>query len=73
MNERIKELAKQAGLKVDADGEIRHDFFGSVDAGYKKFAELIVQECYSICEDIGDKGLDGHYCADEIKRTFGVE
>ena len=65
MNERIKELAKQAGLKVDADGEIRPDFFGSVDAGYKKFAELIVRECAELC--LAD------YDADIIRAHFGVE
>ena len=45
MNKRIRELAEQAGLKVNADGEIGPAFFGSIDAGYKKFAELIVKEC----------------------------
>ena len=47
MNELIEKIAPQAGLKVNADGEIGPAFFGSVDAGYKKFAELIVQECAS--------------------------
>jgi hypothetical protein len=35
-----------------------------------KFAELIIQECLNICEEMGDNGKDGHYCADEIARTF---
>ena len=48
MNERIRELAEQAGLKVNADGEIGPAFFGSIDAGYKKFAELIVRECANV-------------------------
>ena len=70
MNERIKELAELAGLKVNADGEIGPAYFGSVDAGYRKFAELIVMECLTICEELGDKGMDGHYCADKINKTF---
>jgi hypothetical protein len=45
MNERINLIAEQAGLKVNADGEISPAFFGSVDEGYRKFAELIVKEC----------------------------
>jgi len=48
MNERIRLLAEQAGLKVNADGEIGPAFFGSIDAGYKKFAELIVKECANV-------------------------
>jgi hypothetical protein len=35
-----------------------------------KLSELIVDECLSICEELGDKGMDGHYCADKISRTF---
>ena len=72
MNERIKELAKQAfdTAEYPADQQYRIEPNSEF---CKKFAELIVQECYSICEDIGDKGLDGHYCADEIKRTFVVK
>jgi hypothetical protein len=38
----------------------------------EKFAELILQDCMSICESLGDKGLDGHYCVDKIRREFGV-
>ena len=68
MNELLKQLAEQANLS---------DFLAPNQKprakDLEKFAELIVQECYSICEDIGDKGLDGHYCADEIKRTFVVK
>lgn len=37
----------------------------------EKFAKLILKECLAICEDLGDKGLDGHYCADEIVKRFG--
>lgn len=36
----------------------------------EKFAELIVMECLTICEELGDKGMDGHYCADRITKTF---
>ena len=39
-------------------------------AEVEQFVESIVQECLNICEDMGDNGKDGHYCADEIARTF---
>jgi hypothetical protein len=35
-----------------------------------KLAELIIQECLNICEDMGNNGKDGHYCADKIAKTF---
>jgi hypothetical protein len=61
MNERIKQLAEQAGLKVNADGEIGPAYFGSVDAGYRKFAELIVQECENAI-----KSVPTHFEAQDI-------
>ena len=36
------------------------------------FADSITYECLNICEKIGDQGLDAHYAADEICRTFGM-
>ena len=32
--------------------------------------DSVLGECMRICEEMGDKGLDGHYCADEIRRRF---
>lgn len=80
MNERIIELADKAGLKVNADGELSPAYFGSVDAGYRKFAELIVQECVQACINEGktfEVESAGEYSsnlyASAIKRHFGVE
>ena len=64
MNERIKQLAKQAGY-------MRHFEFSETQL--EKFAELIVRECTNICEELGDKGLDGHYCVDKIKEHFKIQ
>lgn len=65
MNKQIKELAEKAGL-----GHEQWDTTSQFEFFLEKFAELIVRECLNICEANGDKGLDGHYCADEIVRTF---
>jgi hypothetical protein len=81
MNERIQKIAEQAGLKVNADGEISPAFFGSVDEGYRKFAELIVRECADIARAHtlekypGMKSdYDGIVHVEEaIKQHFGVE
>lgn len=67
MNERIKLLALQAGYTKDMFGVGHWDM-----PEFKKFSELLLQDCMSICEDLGDKGLDGHYCVDKIRREFGV-
>ena len=48
MNERIKELAEQAGFKTDRLGHL----FGGDDI--EKFAELIVRECCSKLEEMGE-------------------
>jgi len=67
MNERIDELMIEAGARFEFLHGVHYD-----DFQYKKFAELLLQDCMSICEDLGDKGLDGHYCVDKIRKEFGV-
>ena len=62
MNERIEQFAKQAGVIASSENDIAPPL--------EKFAELIIQECLNICEDMGDNGKDGHYCADKITKTF---
>jgi hypothetical protein len=68
MNERIKLLAEQAGFQYIKDEGI--GWAGNYNASLPKFAELIINECLTICEELGDKGMDGHYCADAISKTF---
>ena len=68
MNERILELAKQAGLKFPSE-----EALSPVEI---KFAELIVRECLDILDDEDDGSTDtksvriAAYC---IKKNFGVE
>ena len=67
MNERIKELLEQAGVKYTIMPK---------DTVYEKFAELIVRECLDILDDEDDGSTDtksvriAAYC---IKKNFGVE
>jgi hypothetical protein len=89
MNERIKELAEQAGCKVMDDGEWYIPSATGVEKivytkgiGLEKFAELIVRECMRMC-DVADMSLLEHNCVKEasgtqsakdfIKEHFGVE
>ena len=68
MNERIRELALQAG------------FLNKDEESIEYFAELIVRECAKVCDDLdiddwGDKSFDDgtYYCSRAIKQHFGVE
>lgn len=76
MNERIRELAKQAGIKITpmvVDGiEYEYedvDMDGSEDLA--KFAELIVQECAKVA-DIADENKC-EWIGGNILTHFGVE
>jgi hypothetical protein len=76
MNERIKELAEQAGLKhynwsTNESNIIDGDFKYPRLEDYEKFAELIVQEMLQTCED--HPGWSGRMIGEQIKQHFGVE
>ena len=71
MNERIKELAEQAGFKL-----IRENCYDIVSTmSVQEFAELIVRECAKIAIDCDViKYSDFRQgIAREIKEHFGVE
>ena len=68
MNERIKELAHEAGLPTyNPEG---------VPTKLEKFAELIVRECVEVCNSrVGnsDYNTGRMHCASDLKEHFGVE
>ena len=70
MNERILELAEQA-KEYSKEFNLQHEVF------QKKFAELIVQECTEICDEVqrrfGQYTFTARICKEEIKEHFGVE
>ena len=73
MNERIETLAKAAGYDMINKAAMR-----ALGFDVEKFAELIVQECVAICQDIdGEDNIDARCgrqdCAVEIREHFGVE
>ena len=77
MNERIKQLFKKAGGKTSvrnlASNPVQvvetHELW---DDRIEKFAELIVKECVSVCNGLGD-WCDPGTTAEQIKQHFGVE
>jgi hypothetical protein len=66
MSDRIKELARQAGL-IAPYGSDRE---GLRDFDYREFADMIVRDCMLICEDVMKKNNSALGCWSEIKRTF---
>jgi hypothetical protein len=75
MNERIKELEKQATTVVegwsDENGTTRYYEFDR-----KKFAELIILECMRMCKTAvgnADYNTGRLHCLNNIKEHFGVE
>ena len=80
MNERIRQLAEQAGINMDAfqfsGTPIKHIVDESL---LKKFAELIVEECRYVMDC--NKGSDQNpvwnqalsETSEKIKQHFGVE
>jgi hypothetical protein len=76
MNERIRELAVQAGSRLGWDYD--PDKSGHPDSGYflEFFAELIVKECIDVCAN----GWQGEFtaagisqCVSDLKEHFGVK
>ena len=65
MNERIKQLAEQAGVKMNAYGR---PIPASLASNFDELAELIVQECISVSADHG-----AWSAFEAIKEHFGVE
>jgi hypothetical protein len=74
MNERIKELEKQAWEFVDKTWNWANANNPSQATLFKiKFAELIVQECAEACEKNSYLALNGWQRAKQIREHFGVE
>ncbi len=65
MNQRIRELAEQAGFS-EKDLHIQGDNF-------QMFAELIVRECASIIESQDVDPAFRHRMAWAVKQRFGVQ
>lgn len=63
MNERIKELALQAGWSG----------FEALDERNKKFAELLIRECAGLVQGVPTDTMGYHTADQKIKTHFGVE
>jgi hypothetical protein len=68
MNDRIKELAHQAG----STHKLSLGVYQFYQEELEKFGQLIIDEC---CSQINDRGLysDGHRAKHLIRKHFGLE
>ena len=67
MNEQIKQLAEQAGVKMNAYGR---PIPASLASNFDEFTELIVRKC----AQVGERYADGNYeVFNQILDHFGVE
>jgi hypothetical protein len=82
MNERIRELKKQAYELAVKDSETNDpasyysDRGPAVGAVIDKFAELLVKECIQVCKSrVGnsDYTTGRMHCVSDLKEHFGVE
>ena len=72
MNERIKQLAEQAGITTNLDTDyFEKDSNKWVDYYSEKFAELIIQEMLVTCEE--HPAWTGRMIGEQIKEHFGVQ
>ena len=72
MNERIRELAEQAGFSLL---DIRNAFDYNEDNPYNQFAKLIVQECMNLVKDcyaepVSDQSPYQTVCASTIIEEY---
>jgi hypothetical protein len=68
MNERIRELADEAGIDTTDFENCPIELYGA-EQQLNKFAELIVRECSSFLKDT----LDDHFAAEQLEEHFGVD
>jgi len=76
MNDRIKQLAEQAGMYVEARGEPWPKWMSAEECelAYAKFAELIVRECAEVANDHNSEAEGITLGVGRvIKEHFGVE
>ena len=80
MNERIRELAEQAGAEIYGHPDYATICVNGQDADalMKKFAQLIIKEAIGIVNKryMGDNNredMEVRRCVEDLKKHFGVE
>ena len=73
MNERIRELAEQAGMYVDLNGNPWPKWMSAeeCEVAYEKFAEFLIRECARQVNDVYKQG--GGTYRESILKHFGIK
>ena len=70
MNKVIKKLFEQAGGTIEVCDVTRDEVWTYSDnLDPQLYAEMIINACMDICENIGTSG-DGQVCVDAIRKAF---
>lgn len=73
MNERIKELIKQAADQTSAAFSSSNFRQSEWESDFReKFAELIIEECAFQCQHLGDMERIGKHFEVDVFKQFGV-
>ena len=79
MNERIKQLAEEAGIAIWGDAVYMYDPKDTLDSTVMaKFADVIVQEAIGVLQkrfmgDLTREDMEVRRCIDDVKKHFGVK
>lgn len=75
MNERIQELANQAGLFVDLNSKPWPKWMSAEESivAYNKFAVLIVQECIAKLEEAAEYSPELYGVALDLQEHFDIK
>jgi hypothetical protein len=72
MNERIKELAEQAGFLTE-DGNFYADSFDAINDEVEAFAELIIQKCIEVSDLALSEEYNRFLPSEMIAKHFNLE
>jgi hypothetical protein len=67
MNEQIRELAEQAKFMAEEDINRQISYNTELKAFAEKFAELIVQECMTMCDNVSADYFKHRKAADDFQ------
>jgi hypothetical protein len=74
MNEKIKQLALDAGALLSPGYNVEYTVKHVDSDVLDKFAELIVRECANLCDRYQDiPATEPRHCAQDIRSLFGVK
>ena len=75
-DKRIKELSERAVTILSERARDHGEILEASEwnaAWHQKFAELVIADCLTICNCVGETEAAGRTCAEMIRENFGVK